>query len=62
VGGQLGSLAQDDAVAAVLVDDRLELVPDIIQGLVPAGLAPVSGTTVAHTDHRALYPLAVVKQ
>ena len=62
MGSQLGPFTQYDTVATVLVDDRFQLVAHIVQGLVPTGLAPVSRTPFTDTDHRALHPLAVVKQ
>ena len=61
VGGQLGPLAQDNTMTAVLFDDRLQFIGHIIQGFIPADLAPLTGSALAIPDHRGLDPFVIVE-
>ena len=62
VGGEVGPLGQGDTLAAVFLDDRLELVGDGVQRLVPAGLAELARAALAGADQRGLQPLGVIEQ
>ena len=62
VGVEIGALPEDHALGAVLLDDLLEFVGDIIQGLVPGGPPPLAGAPGAGADHGILGPLVVVQQ
>ena len=62
VRGEVGSLGEGHAVAAVLFDDGLQLVGNVVQRFVPGGLAPLTRAAFTGADHGGLEPLRVVEQ
>ena len=54
MGCQLGSFTQGYAVTAIFINDFLKLSTDIINGLIPGRLSPISRSPFTNPDKGGL--------